>query len=87
MCEFKKVYVLPCTAETWPDLLVNEGLASLVEYGCLATVLPQQLGRAGAAAVMRHLAAPHGRAARVHEGEQIAFPAWRGRYLGRPLAA
>lgn len=57
------------TAASWSDLLVNEGLASLVEYGCLAQVLHTQLGVAGAAAVMRHAPGPHGRTPGVHEGE------------------
>eukprot|EP00878_Enallax_costatus_P015911 GHUV01016679.1.p1 GENE.GHUV01016679.1~~GHUV01016679.1.p1 ORF type:complete len:620 (+),score=228.40 GHUV01016679.1:769-2628(+) len=56
------------TAASWSDLLVNEGLASLAEYGCLAEVLGQQLGTEGAAAVMRHVAGPHGRKPGVHEG-------------------
>lgn len=57
------------TAATWPDLLVNEGLATLVEYGCLARVLPRQIGAGGAAVLMRGMfGGPAGVMPGVHEG-------------------
>jgi hypothetical protein len=57
------------TAASWPDLLVNEGLATLAEYGCMAAVLPQQVGLLGAAVLMRGLAGgPAGVTPGVHEG-------------------
>jgi aminopeptidase N len=58
------------TAASWPDLLVNEGLATLAEYGCLAAVLPRQVGRLGAAVLMRGMAGgPPGVNPGVHEGK------------------
>lgn len=57
------------TAATWSDLFVNEGLATLAEYGCMAAVLPQQVGLLGAAVLMRGLAGgPAGVTPGVHEG-------------------
>lgn len=59
------------TAATWPDLLVNEGLATLAEYGCVAAVLPQQVGLQGAAVLMRGMfGPPAGVVPGVHEGEK-----------------
>lgn len=58
------------TAASWPDLLVNEGLATLAEYGCMAAVLPSQVGLLGAAVLMRGMyGAPAGVSPGVHEGE------------------
>lgn len=60
------------TAHTWGDLLVNEGLASLAEYGCMAQVaLPSQASSVGAALLMRSVVGPHGKAAGVHEGRYM----------------
>jgi hypothetical protein len=58
------------TADTWADLLVNEGLATLLEYGCMAAVLPQEVGPLGAAVLMRGMfGGPAGVNPGVHEGE------------------
>jgi hypothetical protein len=58
------------TADTWADLLVNEGLATLLEYGCMAAVLPQEVGSLGAAVLMRGMfGGPTGVNPGVHEGE------------------
>lgn len=59
--------VLP--TEVVSDLLVNEGLATLLEYGCMANVLPQQLGTTGAAVLMKHVAVPHGQTPGRLEGK------------------
>ena len=57
------------TADSWMDLLVNEGLASLMEYGCMARVLPQQIGALGAAVLMQGMMGPPaGVVPGVHEG-------------------
>lgn len=60
------------TAASWPDLLVNEGLATLAEYGCMAAVLPTQIGLQGAAVLMRGMfGGPAGVIPGVHEGEGV----------------
>lgn len=61
------------TAVTWRDLLVNEGAASLLEYGCLAATLPVALGPSGAAALMAAWPTPRGRVPGVHEGVRSAL--------------
>jgi hypothetical protein len=60
------------TAASWPDLLVNEGLATLAEYGCMAAVLPTQVGPQGAAVLIRGMfGGPAGVNSGVHEGEEL----------------
>jgi hypothetical protein len=50
---------------------VNEGLATLAEYGCMAAVLPAQIGPQGAAVLMRGMfGGPPGANPGVHEGEE-----------------
>lgn len=71
------------TATTWPDLLVNEGLATLMEYGCMAAVLPQQVGPRGAAVLLRGMwGSPHAVTAGVHEGEGWREGSWAGGQVG-----